>query len=265
MVNLALTFALQRPLVLLDLETTGALDTDRIIQIAATMYYADKEPLAWKTYINPEIPVPIEVQRVHGITDAMIAAAPTFADIAAEFVRKVLTNVDFAGQGVTFDLKMMRSECKRVGVEWDWERTDSRIIDTLRIVQVKEPRDLSSLYERFMKRKLEGAHDAGVDVEATAEILTAQMREFSDLPREIAALSDLCFPKRRDYVDQAGKFIWRNGEACVAFGNKWKGVPLRQVDRGYLRWMLDPKQTFPPDVQMICREALEGRYPEGEK
>jgi DNA polymerase III subunit epsilon len=260
MINLAQTLSLVRPLAVVDLEATGALDNDRIIQIAITIHYHHRDPIAWKTLINPEIPIPREIQEVHGISDEAIAHAPKFKDIAAELVRKALTDTDYAGQHVSFDLKMLRQECRRVGVAWDWETTDSKVIDTLRILQVKEPRDLSTLYERFVGQKLKDAHDAGNDVAATEAILEAMLKTWPDLPRDVHALGELLITKRNHSIDRQGKIIWRHGEACIGFGKKWMGTPLRQVDRGYLKWML--KEDFPPDTKAICEAALAGRYPE---
>ncbi|MBI3288288.1 MAG: hypothetical protein HYZ74_02080, partial [Elusimicrobia bacterium] len=48
------------------------------------------------------------------------------------------------------------------------------------------------------------------------------------------------------------------------FGNKHKGKTLREVarsGRGYISWMID-KGNFSADVVRICRESLEGKFPE---
>lgn len=252
--------AITRPLVVLDVETTGTTGQDRILQIAATKHYPDARPAVhWATYVNPEIPVPETSRAVHGITDEMLKDAPTFEMLAEKLIRSVLTGVDFAGHNVGFDLKMIRSECNRVAQPWDWERSDSCVIDTLRIYQIKDPRDLASAHWRFVKQVLADGHDAGRDVQATERVLLGQLAEFEDLPRNVAALAEFCQPKRSDSVDRSGKIVWRDGVACIGFGKKWNGVALSKVDRGYFQWMLN--NDFPLDTQDIVRHALLGVFP----
>jgi hypothetical protein len=62
--------------VILDTETTGLHDTARIVDIAVVT--AAGETLL-NTLVNPGVPIPAESTDIHGITDAMVAAAPTFA------------------------------------------------------------------------------------------------------------------------------------------------------------------------------------------
>lgn len=250
---------LTRPLTMFDVESTGSNpDQDRIIQLSITMHYSEKDPVRWVSDINPGVLVPPEIQKIHGITDARLAEAPTFKSIAAEIVRKTLTNVDFAGHGVMFDLRMIRAECRRAGLDWDWEKTDSAVIDTLRIRQITRPNDLKTVYAEITGKTLDNAHDAGADVAATEEVLLGLLALYPHIPRTPAKLSEFCWPKKADAVDRAGKFVWRHHEACIGFG-KFNGTPLKDVDAGYLRWML--KGDFPPDTKAIAEDALNGIYP----
>ena len=254
--------ALERPLVVLDLEATGSNPmTDRIVQIAITMYRPDKDPIEWVQVINPLVPIPVESARVHKITDEIAAKEKPLRDIAAELARKALTNVDFCGHNVMFDLRLLRAEMQRCSVPWDWEKNGSKVIDTLRIYQIVDPRTLGAAYERFCKKTLEGAHDAGVDVRATVEVLAAQLTEYPNIPRTVPELAAHCFPQRKDAVDRGGKIVWRNGVACIGFG-KYGGQSLEVLSRtnkGYLQWIL--KGDFAPDVKKIVTDALAGIYP----
>lgn len=261
------TLALERPLLCIDVESTGpSVDNDRIVQISATKHYVDKDPITWKSLINPGVPIPREVQEVHGISDAMIAEAPKFADIAAQLAKTAMTNVDYLGQNVTFDLRILRSEFRRAGVNWDWERTDSLVIDTLRIRQVTQPNDLSTIYREVVGRELENAHDAAADVSAVEEILEVYLshERFAkyQIPKTVKELAAFCWPQRPNSVDRDGKVVWRNGEACLGFG-KFNGrtlSSLAQSERGYLSWLAN-KSDFPPDVKKIALDAMNGVFP----
>ncbi len=256
-INLALHLNLTRSLTCFDVETTGVGEDDRIIQLGITKHYPEgKEPVRWVSLVNPEMPIPPEVSRVHGITDDNVAKAPKFADIVHSLVR-ALTHTDFLGHGVTFDLKKIRGECRRVGIDWNWETSDSRVIDTLRLRQVTMPNDLSTCYQDITGEKLDNAHDAGIDVMATEIVLAGQLERYS-LPRNIAELAAVCWPKKADWIDATGKLVWRNGEACLGFG-KHNGKPLKNCDKGYLSWILG--QDFPSDFKTIIIEAKAGRFP----
>ncbi len=257
MTQLRDVLTLVRPLTLFDVETTGTLRTDRIVQIAVTVHYPDKDPVAWSTLVNPGMPIPAESSAVHGITDEMVLGAPFFSQLAPRLAATAMTGCDFAGQRVTYDLRTFRAECKRVGVVWDWEADGALVIDTLRIRQIARPADLATLYAEATGLTLDDAHDAGADVRATEAVLAWQVREHG-LPRDVATLAAHCWPKRADRVDAEGKLIWRGGEAVVAFG-KGEGIPLRQMDRGWLNWVL--REDFSAELKGICREALAGRFP----
>lgn len=64
--------------VLLDTETTGLDDDARIVDIAVTT--ATGRTLL-DTLINPGEPIPASATDIHGITDEMVAGAPTFAEV----------------------------------------------------------------------------------------------------------------------------------------------------------------------------------------
>lgn len=260
MINLAPLLSLVRPLAVLDLESTGLNpDLDHIVQIGLTIHYPTKPPVPWVTLVNPGVPVPAEATSIHHITDEMVKDAPLFRHFA-DGLAKHLTNVDYVGYGVYFDLKLLRMEMRRAKVAWNWETTDSRVIDALSIYRRLKPHDLASAYREYVDPAgFEGAHDAGRDVAATEAVIVGQLGAYpNDVPRTVAALADYCFPVRPGYVDKAGKLMWRNGEACLAFG-RWTGKPLREVDKGYLEWMLT--SDFPADTKAVLRTALAGEYP----
>jgi DNA polymerase III subunit epsilon len=73
----------QDPLVL-DTETTGLRATDEIVQVAVIT--ADGEPVL-DTLVRPTRPIPLEVIRIHGITDDDVRHAPTGAEVCAELAR----------------------------------------------------------------------------------------------------------------------------------------------------------------------------------
>ena len=63
---------LTRPIVFIDLETTGVnLATDRIVEIAIIKIFPDREKQVKHKIVNPQIPIPKNASEIHGITDEM--------------------------------------------------------------------------------------------------------------------------------------------------------------------------------------------------
>jgi DNA polymerase III epsilon subunit-like protein len=99
----------------LDLETTG-LDParSRIVEIAVV--HVDGKGArgpAWHTLVDPGIPV--TGTEIHGVRQADVDGAPTFADIAGTVVDLVAGRVVTA-HNADFDLGHLRTELRRVGI-----------------------------------------------------------------------------------------------------------------------------------------------------
>jgi DNA polymerase III epsilon subunit-like protein len=104
------------PLVALDTETTGLnVLRDRIVSVGALQLRGgeaeDRPPLDF--LVHPGIAIPARASAIHGLTDAAVAFAPSFALIApalfAYWHRRVLV-----GHNIAFDLAILRHEAERV-------------------------------------------------------------------------------------------------------------------------------------------------------
>ncbi len=103
--------------VFVDLETTGARpEVDRITEIGI-VEIRDGQVFSWSRLINPEADIPPFIQNLTGITPAMVADAPTFAQVAAE-VLTLLQGRVFVAHNVRFDYSFLRAAFKRVGLEF---------------------------------------------------------------------------------------------------------------------------------------------------
>jgi DNA polymerase-3 subunit epsilon len=104
--------------VILDCETTGFGGGDRIIELAAVTI--DGKSLEtvdeFDTLINPQRDV--GRTNIHGITASMVAAAPTFAEIAAT-VARLLDGAVLVAHNLPFDARMVRQEFERESAEFD--------------------------------------------------------------------------------------------------------------------------------------------------
>jgi DNA polymerase-3 subunit epsilon len=74
--------------VALDTETTGLFPImHRLVEVGAVRFRLNGQELAtFQTLINPEIPIPKDVQHVHGITDRMVRGKPTIEHVLPQFI-----------------------------------------------------------------------------------------------------------------------------------------------------------------------------------
>jgi len=252
------TLKLKRPLVVFDLETTGAdPEVDRIVEFCAVRYLPGDDPEeVLSLVLDPGVPIPESAAAVHGFTDEAVRGCPRFGDVLDQ-VEAMFANADVAGYNVKgFDLPLLVREFRRAGLTWE---PDGQVVDVLEIFRSRERHDLASACRRYLGQQMEGAHRAQADVLATVMVLQAQLEEYEDLPREPGKLAR--FKLDPDAVDGQGKLRWQAGEAVFTFG-KLAGMSLAkavQVDPGYLQWMLG--KDFSDELKDILRAALAGRLP----
>lgn len=252
---------LSKPLAIFDLETTGInTQSDRIIEIAVVKCLPKGSIKEFEYRLNPEIPIPPAATAVHGITDADIALAPTFAQIAPRLL-EFLDGCDLCGFNVRrFDLPLLQQEFRRCGLSFDG--SGRNVVDVQTIFHMKQPRDLSAALQFYCNREHIGAHGALADVHATLDIFAAQLQRYDDLPHDIDALVSVVHPKDPSWVDDDGKLVWDGNRVILTFG-KYQGTPLANVierDRGYIQWILDG--SFPETTKQIIRQMIDGVHPE---
>ncbi len=228
---------LHRPLCFFDLETTGMnVGSDRIVEISILKVYpnGEKENKTW--LVNPEIRIPKEVSDIHGITNEKVADAPTFKQIAPN-IMMLLKDSDLAGYNSNrFDIPLLAEEMLRNGFDFDMDK--HRTVDVQVIFYKMEPRTLEAAYQFYCDKKLENAHSAAADTQATFEVLDAQIAHYSEIQGDVKFLSE--FTQQRKTADLAGFIIYdADGKEVFSFG-KYKGQRVSDVlekDSGYFGWI----------------------------
>jgi len=251
-----------RPLVILDLETTGTWrEKDKIVEIGMIKLTPGGEKDVFIKRVNPGITIPPEVSELIGITDDDVKDEPPFRDIARE-VLDFIGDSDMGGFNVErFDLPLLERELAEAGLKLDLR--ERRIYDAQKIYHLHEKRDLMAAYAFYCKKDLVNAHTAMGDVEATLEILEEQVNKYGSEDEGIESLKDFDYKPRQGNFDKEGKFRWWNGELYPTFGKHARRKNIRQLagsERDYLEWIL--KSDFTDTVKDMVRNALQGRFPE---
>lgn len=165
--------------VAIDLETTGlSLEEDRITEVGATRFDRAGRVETFHSLINPGRPIPAEIQELTSITDADVATAPPFSEVAGRLA-DFLDGLPLVGQNVQFDVSFLTSEGVPLG---------GRSYDTWELASVLLPTaqrlNLESL-AGLLGIAMPVAHRALSDAEATRDVFLALLDRLDRLPRSL--------------------------------------------------------------------------------
>lgn len=253
---------LNRPIVFIDLETTGVdVGTDRIIEICLIKILPDGTEETMVHLLNPTIPISPESFEIHGISQEQVKDEPTFSEMASTFA-KFIGNADLAGyNAIKFDIPLLVEEFLRSEV--DFELKNRKLVDVQNIFHKMEPRNLAAAYKFYCNRELENAHSAEADTRATYEILKAQLDRYNGtayknrdgeishpIVNDISSLSEFSYHTRN--ADLVGHIIYNEKEEEVFNFGKYKGKTVEKVfsmEPQYYDWMM--KSKFPRSTKKV--------------
>ncbi|NNE36246.1 MAG: 3'-5' exonuclease [Rhodothermales bacterium] len=243
---------IDRPILFFDLESTALnVEKARIIEFAGIRLSPDGSRQTTQSFINPECPIPVEVQKLTGITEHDVATAPTFREFV-ETLEPLLHNADLSGyNAANYDVPLLRAEFKRLGrpLPGPFDRV---VLDSLEILRKREVRNLTWAHKFYFGTGLPNAHSALADVEASENILFEQARRYGlgGSAREITAAL------RQPYLDARRRLMRTDGEVVVCFG-KHSGKTIRAIiaeDPSYVDWMIE---NIDPEVADFIRIELD--------
>jgi len=100
---------------IVDIETTGGYaGANNITEIAIVLHNGKEVEGKYSSLVNPCMPIQKYVQSLTGITDAMVANAPKFQDLA-ENIYNLLQNRIFVAHNVNFDYSYVKNELQLAG------------------------------------------------------------------------------------------------------------------------------------------------------
>jgi len=244
---------LSRPIVFIDLETTGInIAIDRIIEIAIIKILPDKTKVVKHKLINPQMPIPAASTEIHGITNDKVKGAPEFKDVANE-LKQFIDNADLSGYNSNrFDIPLLMEEFLRAGISLDMN--NRRMLDVQSVFHMMEKRTLEAAYKFYCQKELIDAHSAEADASATWEILEAQLERYGNLGNTVDTV--LQFTGEEKYVDFAKRFVMDKDVEVFNFGKyKGKGVAdVLKAEPQYYDWMM--KGEFPLHTKQKLTEIF---------
>ncbi|MBF0533283.1 MAG: 3'-5' exonuclease, partial [Candidatus Omnitrophica bacterium] len=219
---------LSRTLVVLDLETTGTwVEKDKIIEIAMVRLAPDGRQDIFEKRVNPGIPIPAVVTQLTGISDADVSDAAPFNEIAG-LALEFIGDADLAGFNIErFDLPLLERELREAGQGFEWKSRN--IFDAQKIYHLHEKRDLSAAYAFYCQKPLVNAHAALADVNATLEILQAQLKRYCPEAARFETLQKFEYEVRDEFYDEEKRFRWWNGNLYMMFGRYARQFSLAEI------------------------------------
>lgn len=183
----------------LDLETTGATPLrDRITEIALVRFDDGVETVRWQTLVNPQQPIPPFIQSLTGISDAMVADAPLFAEVADKLLALLEGSV-LAAHNVRFDHGFLKSEFKRLNIT-----LRQKVLCTVKLSRLLYPQHYSHGIDAIVARhQITGLarHRAMGDVEAILIMLNDATRDLGADAVQAAALKLMAAPTLPPHID----------------------------------------------------------------
>jgi DNA polymerase-3 subunit epsilon len=168
--------------VVVDLETTGGSPaTSAITEIGAVKVRGGEQLGEFQTLVNPDTDIPPFIAVLTGITDAMVADAPSLRATLPAFLDWARGSV-LVAHNAPFDLGFLRAGC--TALELDWPGFDS--VDTARLARRVLTRDeapnckLSTL-SRLFRTATTPCHRALADARATTDVLHGLLERLGNL------------------------------------------------------------------------------------
>ena len=164
--------------IVVDVETTGSSPRggDRVTEVAAVAVEAGGVEDVFQSLVNPGRPIPSFITGLTGISNAMVADAPAFRDIADDLAR-VLEGRTFVAHNAVFDwgfLAMEFARADRAAALAGWPLCTVRL--SRRLLAHLPRRNLDAVAWHY-GITIESRHRALGDARATAQVLLGLLRD----------------------------------------------------------------------------------------
>ncbi len=164
-----------RDFVCVDLETTGGnASRNRIIEIGVVQVDRDGTSREWSTLVNPGVRIPSPIEAFTGISNEMVAAAPTFEDVRRELLERLGGRV-FVAHNARFDYGFIRAELGRLDLSYT-----ARVLCTVKLSRRLFPEQRRHNLDTVMERhglSCSARHRALGDAQVLRDLLRVLERD----------------------------------------------------------------------------------------
>jgi DNA polymerase-3 subunit epsilon len=224
--------------VVVDLETTGgsAVD-DTITEIGAVRFDGLERVGSFQSLVDPGRPIPPYVAHLTGITDGMVAGAPSFAEIAPSFLEFARGAVVVA-HNASFDVGFLNAALLRL----DYPPLPTPAVCTAKLARRLVWPDVPNVRLRtlatYFRTRAQPTHRALDDAEATGEVLQGLLDVGRHLGiRTLGELFHACSARGRpnfakialaeDLPRAPGVYVFRDRNEQILYVGKAKDLRAR--------------------------------------
>lgn len=173
--------------VVFDIETTGfSSSKNRIIEIGAVKVKDGEVIDKYSTFVNPDVPIPFEIEKLTGINDNMVLPYPGIKEILPQFL-EFCSDAVLVAHNASFDVSFIAYNASQLGLEFD-----PTVMDTVALARLLLPnlnRYKLDTVAKALNISLENHHRAVDDAGCTALIFTAFVKMIRD--RGVETLDEL--------------------------------------------------------------------------
>lgn len=173
--------------VVFDIETTGfSSSRNRIIEIGAVKIMNGIITDKFSTFVNPDVPIPFEIEKLTGINDNMVLPYPKIDEILPQFLEFCGDSV-LVAHNASFDVGFIAFNASRLNLVFD-----PTVIDTVALARLLLPklnRYKLDTVAKALNISLENHHRAVDDAGCTAEMFVAFVRMIRE--RGVETLDEL--------------------------------------------------------------------------
>ncbi len=248
---------------IVDIETTGGFaGANNITEIAIVLHNGKAVEGRFSTLVNPLMPIQKFVQGLTGITDAMVAEAPTFNAVAPNIYNLIKDRI-FVAHNVNFDYSFVQNELKLAGYNLDTQK-----LCTIRLTKKVFPNlpkyGLGTVC-RELNIQLENRHRAAGDAMATA-LLFSKIIE-ADTSGEMAKMikkkfnqylpPNLNATEFENLPSTCGIYYFLNKFGKVVYVGKAKNIAKRVASHFSNNKITKQKQDFLREIYSIQHTLCE--------
>lgn len=213
-------YGLEREVVILDLETTGLMPrSDRITEVGMIRMRGTEIVEKYSQLINPGKEIDSYITELTGISNEMVADAPSIAE-ASNAIRSFLGDADIVAHNAHFDKQFIENSLGLISNNW---------IDSVRLMRIGVPRlrsySLGKLAD-WLGTRSPHAHRALADCEMLTGVWRLALAGLSTI--DPAVLNTILKLQSRYYFDE-NEWIERVLEASGSKANAFSLKALRRL------------------------------------
>ena len=160
--------SLHEEYVVFDIETTGFSPVNnRIIEIGAVKVSGGEIVDRFSTFVNPDVPIPFEIEKLTSIRDEDVMDSPQIDVILPQFLQ-FCEGCIMVAHNAGFDMSFIMENCRRLGYPQEFTYVDT--VGISRVLLKNQSKHTLDAVAKTLGISLENHHRAVDDAECTAHI-----------------------------------------------------------------------------------------------